>query len=137
MNFSHLCEPEVTPLFSTGCCPSLLPYPVCSQNNELCPSRNVFPLRPIFQNTILTEDKNSARPSTIRPSPRYVNHPWLSSACPSIRRLRASVRMAAVHLDSTDFPEIALLYDSSISNRAQVTVGKNQYFSLMKNKNKI
>lgn len=45
---------------------------------------SVFPPRPIFQNTILTEqDKNSARPSTIRPGPCYVSHPWVPLLVPA------------------------------------------------------
>lgn len=74
------------------------PYPVCSGNKELCSSLSIFPPRSIFQNTILTEQafKYQARSPRCEPS-------LGSSASPSIRRLRDSVRMAAIHLDSTDF----------------------------------
>lgn len=117
---------------------NITPYPVCSGNNELCPSRSVFPRRPIFQNTILIEqDKELCQAFNYQAqSPLY--EPSLgSSACPQHTKTKRFCQNGCCPLRLYRLPEISLLYDSSISNRAQVTVGKNQYFSLMKNKNKI
>lgn len=76
------------------------PYPVCSGNKELCSSLSIFPPRSIFQNIILTEQAFNYQAQ----SP-LCELSLGSSACPSIRRLTDSVRMAAIHLDSTDFPK--------------------------------